>query len=68
MWKVEFYENPNGVCPTREFLDSLNKKDELPFVNRALNLLREFGNQLRRPQADYLDDGIYELRIPVRRK
>ena len=68
MWEIEFYEAVNGDCPTRQFLTSLNKSDELPFVRRALNNLQEFGNLLRRPQADFLQDGIYELRIPVKRK
>lgn len=68
MWEVEFYVSANGDCPTREFLDDLNKKDELPYVVRALGHLQEFGNLLRRPQADFLQDGIYELRIPVKHK
>jgi phage-related protein len=59
---------PGGSCPTKEFLDCLNKKDELPFVLREIDLLQEFGNQLRRPHVDYLEDGIYELRIPVKHK
>jgi phage-related protein len=68
MWEVEFYTLPSGACPTQEFLDGLNKKDELPYVIREIDLLREFGNQLRRPHADILDDGIYELRIPIKHK
>lgn len=68
MWEVEFYESPDGDCPTKEFLESLNKKSELPYVTHAIDNLREFGNNLRRPQVDFLEDGIYELRIPVRRK
>jgi hypothetical protein len=30
-----------------------------------IELLREFGSELRRPRADYLRDGIYELRTKV---
>ena len=67
-WEIEFYESASGDCPTREFLGSLHKKDELPYITHAIDRLREFGNQLRRPHADYLEDGIYELRIPVKRK
>jgi phage-related protein len=59
---------PSSACPAKEFLDGLNKKDELPYVRREIDLLREFGNQLHRPHADYLEDGIYELRIPIKRK
>ena len=68
MWEVEFYTLPNGACPTQEFLEGLNKKDELPYVIRKIDLLRELGEKLKRPHADYLDGGIYELRIPVKRK
>lgn len=68
MWEIEFYESPNGECPTQEFLRSLHKKDELPYVMRKIDLLAEFGYQLHRPHADYLKDGIYELRIPVKNK
>ena len=28
--------------------------------------LREMGHELRRPEADYLRDGIYELRVTLR--
>ena len=28
-----------------------------------LRLLEQFGHELRRPHADYLRDGIYELRV-----
>lgn len=68
MWEIEFYESANGDCPTREFLNKLHKKEELPYVNHAIDRLSEFGNQLRRPHADFLQDGIYELRIPVKHK
>lgn len=32
----------------------------MPIPNRAT---RELGHELRRPEADYLEEGIYELRI-----
>jgi phage-related protein len=34
----------------------------LPICLAKLRLLRIFGHELRRPAADYLRDGIYELR------
>lgn len=67
MWEIEFYESPTGECPTQDFLNGLYN-DELPFVIRKLNLLENHGNQLRRPHADFLGDGIYELRVRVIRK
>ena len=68
MWEIEFYESPTKECPTEEFLRSLHKKDELPYVMREIDLLKEFGNKLHRPHADYLENGIYELRIRVQNK
>jgi phage-related protein len=67
MWIIEYYETPNGDCPTKEFLDSLDKKKELPQAIRLIDLLAEFGPQLKRPHADFLENGIYELRIRVQR-
>lgn len=67
MWEIEFYETPDGHCPTVEFLRSLHKTIELPYAINRLDMLAESGNQLRRPIADYLQDHIYELRIPIRR-
>jgi phage-related protein len=68
MWEIEFYESPAKGCPTEEFLSELHKKDELPYALRMLDLLREFGNELRRPHVDFLENGIYELRIRVKHK
>jgi len=68
MWKIEYYETSTGDCPTSDFLNGLDKTKERPFVNRKLSLLAEYGNQLRRPNVENLGDGIYELRIPVKRR
>ncbi len=38
---------------------------DLVFINRAFDRLAEYGPELRRPQADYLRDDIYELRVNV---
>ena len=50
-----------------EFLDGLDKKKELSQAIRLIDLLAEFGPQLPRPHASFLEKGIYELRIRVRR-
>jgi phage-related protein len=66
MWKVEFYKNRNGRCPTEEFLDSLSIGIDIPFIHEDLDRLAQCGNTLTRPQADYVTDGIYELRTKTR--
>lgn len=63
MWEIDFFEKENGRCPLQEFLDSLSPKKDLPFIMNAMNQLQELGNNLRRPHADLLEDGIYELRV-----
>jgi phage-related protein len=61
-WIIEFYRKSNNRCPTEDFLNDLLKA-EILFVERAIDRLSEFGNNLRRPHADYLGDDIYELRV-----
>jgi phage-related protein len=66
MWIVEYLETGGGDCPVSQFLDRLNKKTELPYAIRKIDLLKQFGNKLERPHAAPLRDGIYELRIPIK--
>lgn len=63
-WRVVHYEKEDGVCPVREFLDELDRKDRQK-VLAAIDLLGEEGPNLRRPYADTLADGIHELRVRV---
>jgi hypothetical protein len=60
---VVFYQE-SGVCPVLEWLSILRVENPRAFANcRAkIELLAEFGHELRRPAADILRDGIYELR------
>lgn len=58
--KIIFYKDGSSV-PILEFLDEIPKKaSEKGEVK--LERLAELGNELRRPEADFLRDGIYELR------
>jgi len=45
----------------KEWLDGLSRKVRAKCIGR-INRLAELGNEPRRPEADYLRDGIYELR------
>jgi phage-related protein len=47
-----------------EWFDRLPTKAQVKCLAR-LEALQEYGNELRRPIADYLRDGIYELRTSV---
>jgi phage-related protein len=67
--RVRFYCEADGSAPVLDWLDELQHRDR-----RAYNKCREaidrpamFGYELRRPTADILRDGIYELRAKVGR-
>lgn len=60
--KVIFYQEDDGTVPVLDWLNSLPPKAKAKCRLR-IERLQELGYELRRPEADYLRDGIYELRI-----
>jgi len=60
--KVVFYKEDDGSVPMLEWLDSLPPKP-LDKCTVRIERLEEMGHELRRPEADFLRDGIYELRV-----
>ncbi|MCS6287288.1 MAG: type II toxin-antitoxin system RelE/ParE family toxin [Nitrospira sp.] len=60
--RVVFYREREGNVPVLEWLDTLPAKIQDKCVVK-IERLRELGHELRRPEADLLRDGIYELRI-----
>lgn len=62
--KVLLYRTSDGKVPLYDWLDYLPVKASIKCSAR-IKKLREFGHELRRPDADYLRDGIYELRISL---
>lgn len=62
--RVVFYQDSTGESPVVEWLAELRATNPKAFANcRArIELLAQFGHELRRPAADILRDGIYELR------
>lgn len=58
---IIFYREEHGRVPLLEWLDGLPDKARLKCLAR-LQRLEMLGHELRRPEADYLRDGIYELR------
>lgn len=57
-----FFQKDDGSVPSLDWLDSLPAKVQDKFVNR-IKRLSECGHELRRPEAGFLRDGIYELRV-----
>ena len=62
--EVVFYRDEDGTVPVLAWLEALAAKNRQAVAAciAKLRLLEAFGHELRRPNADYLRDGIYELR------
>lgn len=63
--KVVFYREADGIVPMLDWLDSLPSK-VVAKCRVRIERLAELGHELRRPEADVLRDGIYELRVGFR--
>lgn len=59
---VDFFTKDDGSCPVKEFLLSLDKKLRAKFYHE-LDLLEQYGYELREPHSKFLEDGIFELRV-----
>ena len=61
---VIFYEDNDGRAPVVEWLRELSKTNKKAWAlcRKRVQQLSESGHELRRPAADILRDGIYELR------
>jgi phage-related protein len=62
--QVILYREEDGTCPFLEWLDELPVRVQAKCLLRV-ERLRELGHELRRPEADLLRDGIYELRASL---
>jgi phage-related protein len=63
---VLLYRDDDGTVPILEWLDGLPPKAQ-DKCRVKIERLRELGHELRRPEADFLRDGIYELRVRLQR-
>jgi phage-related protein len=64
---VLFYCEADQSVPVLDWLDELHRSDRRAY-NKCLAVidpLAQFGHELRRPTADLLRDGIYELRTRI---
>ena len=62
MFDVEYYVLPSGDKPVQQFIDSLEVKMRVKALG-SIDLLAEFGNELREPYSKSMGDGLFELRI-----
>jgi phage-related protein len=63
-WKVIFYETDKGKCPVQDFIASRSLNNRVK-IFALISFLEEKGPNLPRPYADFLEDGIHELRIKL---
>lgn len=63
--RVVLFQEEDGSCPFLGWFAKLPTKAQDKCFLR-LERLREMGHELRRPEADILRDGIYELRVSLR--
>lgn len=60
--EVILFKEDDESVPLVDWLRSVPKKPRAKCI-AALTRLEELGHELRRPEADYLRDDIYELRV-----
>ena len=63
---VRLYRDEDRTVPLLEWLDTLPRKAQ-DKCRVKIERLRELGHELRSAEADYLRDGIYELRVRLQR-
>lgn len=63
--ELRFFADDAGKAPVVEWLRELRRKQRKAYAKCAARIeaLASFGHELRRPMADYLRDGVYELRV-----
>ena len=59
--EVVFYQEDDESVPALEWLERLQVKPRAKCIEK-IERLAELGHELTRPEADYLGEGIYELR------
>ncbi len=60
--KVVMYKEDDESVPLLEWLDDVQPRKAIAKCIVLVDLLKQFGPDLHRPHADFLRDGIHELR------
>lgn len=63
--ELYFFKDDAGKAPVGEWLRELRRKQRRAYAKcvARIDTLASLGHELRRPMADYLRDGVYELRV-----
>jgi len=65
--RVVFYKDDDGSVPLLVWLEEVEPQETVAKCIALIDLLKEHGHALRRPHADILKDGIYELRARLKK-
>lgn len=62
---VKFFRETDGSVPVLDWLDELRRRNRRAFAKCVVRVerLATMGHELRRPEAEMLEDGVYELRV-----
>ena len=62
--RIVFFQDENKKVPVLNWLNTLRQQDRKGYANciARIEQLAEAGYELRRPAADFLRNGVYELR------
>lgn len=58
------YQDTKGKIPVYDFVTSCDPKMKAKLL-KYMELLEEYGKDLRSPYSEYLEEGIFELRVKV---
>jgi phage-related protein len=63
--QVVFYQEDENDVPVLDWLKQIRRSDQRAYATcvAAIKRLADFGHELRRPLADFVQKGIYELRV-----
>jgi hypothetical protein len=64
---IRVFRTASGTIPLKDWLEGLEQTGSRAYAKclERIELLTKLGNELRRPLADMLRDGIHELRMKV---
>ena len=69
--QVVFFRSESGKVPVLDALERIAMRKDVRLAAKCrakIERLAMLGHELRRPDADYLDEGIHELRVIHRRR
>ena len=60
-YEILFYEKDDGTKPAQEYIESLSPKMQARLY-KVMELLADYGPQVRMPYSEHLQDGIFQIR------